>query len=153
MNLIISGRYIDIFLCQYMRNNKNKHSGGVSCSACNSIYIYRKTIEIINNTLKIEEKDLICPQKTSQRPPKSILETKVFFFASPQILGIPDFRLISCHYQSWSHSCRVKLRSSNEPPHDKNKKMPYAPSEDRSVWVSAQSNQSLCCLHEESLGP
>ena len=35
VDLIKSGRYIDIFLCQNMRNNKNKHSGGVSCSACN----------------------------------------------------------------------------------------------------------------------
>ena len=33
MDLIKSGRYIDIFLCQNMRNNKNKHNGGVSCSA------------------------------------------------------------------------------------------------------------------------
>ena len=23
-----------IFLCRNMRNNKNKHSGGISCSAC-----------------------------------------------------------------------------------------------------------------------
>ena len=43
MDLIRSGRYIDIFLCQNMYNNKKKYSGGVSCSACNAfimIYIY-----------------------------------------------------------------------------------------------------------------
>ena len=42
MNFIKSGRYIDIFLCQNMRNNKSKHSGEVSCSACNAFFIYRK---------------------------------------------------------------------------------------------------------------
>ena len=36
MDLFQSGSYIDIFLCQNMCNNKNKHSGGVSCSACNA---------------------------------------------------------------------------------------------------------------------
>ena len=36
MDLIKSGRYIDIFLRQNMCNNKNKHSGGVSCGACNA---------------------------------------------------------------------------------------------------------------------
>ena len=35
-----------------------------------------------------------------------------------------------------------------EPPHDKTNKMACAPSED-----SVQSDQSLCCPHEESLGP
>ena len=35
MDLIKSGRYIDIFLCQNMRN-KNKHRGGVSYHACNA---------------------------------------------------------------------------------------------------------------------
>ena len=33
VDLIKSGSYIDIFLCQKMCKNKNKHSGGVSCSA------------------------------------------------------------------------------------------------------------------------
>ena len=28
------------FLCQNMHNNKNKHSGGVSCSACNTFFLY-----------------------------------------------------------------------------------------------------------------
>ena len=36
MDLIKSGRYIDIFLYQNMHNNKNKQCGGVSCSACNA---------------------------------------------------------------------------------------------------------------------
>ena len=31
--------------------------------------------------------------------------------------------------------------------------MASAPSEDRSAWTSAQSDQSLRCPHEESLGP
>ena len=39
MDLIKSGSYIDIFLCQNMCNNKIKHSGRVSCSACNA-FIY-----------------------------------------------------------------------------------------------------------------
>ena len=35
-----SGRYIyfDMLLCQNMGNSKNKHSGGVSCSACSAIF-------------------------------------------------------------------------------------------------------------------
>ena len=33
-----SGRYMDIFSCQNMRNNKNKHSGRVSCSACDAFF-------------------------------------------------------------------------------------------------------------------
>ena len=60
-----------------MRNNKNKHSGRVSCRACNAIYIYRKTIKIIKNRRK---KSHMSPKDLSQRPPKSILETKDFFF-------------------------------------------------------------------------
>ena len=39
----------------------------------------------------------------------------------------------------------------NEPPHDKTNKMACAPGEDGSAWASAQSDQSLCCPHEESL--
>ena len=34
-----------------------------------------------------------------------------------------------------------------------NQQSEYAPSEDRSAWASAQSDQSLRCLHEESLSP
>ena len=38
--------YIDIFLCQNMHNNKNKHSGRVSCSACNAfISVYGPTAQ------------------------------------------------------------------------------------------------------------
>ena len=40
-----------------------------------------------------------------------------------------------------------------EPPHDRTNKMACAPSEDRSAWASAQSDQSFRCPHEESLGP
>ena len=38
VDLIKFGRYkyIDICLCQNISNNKNKHSGGISCSACNA---------------------------------------------------------------------------------------------------------------------
>ena len=44
--------------------------------------------------------------------------------------------------------------SSFEPPHDKTNKMTFAPSEDsESAWASAQSDQSLRCPHEETLGP
>ena len=42
------------------------------------------------------------------------------------------------------------VRPLFEPPHDKTNKMIYAPSEDRSAWASAQSDQSLRCPHEES---
>ena len=40
-NWIKSGSYIVYwyFLCQNMRNNKNKHSGEVSCCACNAFIL------------------------------------------------------------------------------------------------------------------
>ena len=41
----------------------------------------------------------------------------------------------------------------NEPLRDKTNKVAYAPSEDRSAWASAQSDQCLRCPHEESLDP
>ena len=44
----------------------------------------------------------------------------------------------------------------SEPPHDKTNKMACAPSEDSDQPGQpgpAQSDQSLCCPHEESLGP
>ena len=44
-------------------------------------------------------------------------------------------------------------RARNELPHDKTNKMTCAPSEDRSAWTSARSDQSLRCLHDERLGP
>ena len=41
-----------------------------------------------------------------------------------------------------------------EPPYDLTNKMTSAPSEDSdSVWTPAQSDQSLRCPHEETLGP
>ena len=41
-----------------------------------------------------------------------------------------------------------------ESEHDKTNKMTFAPQRRlRSTWTSAQSDQSLRCLHEESLGP
>ena len=42
------------------------------------------------------------------------------------------------------HTCNV---FENEPPHDKTNKMACAPTK------TDQSDQSLCCPHEESLGP
>ena len=42
----------------------------------------------------------------------------------------------------------------SEPPHDKTNKMAYVPSEDSDQpGHSPQSNQSLRCPHEDSLGP
>ena len=37
--LIKSGRYIDIFYAKTCDNNKNKHSGGVSCSIFNAFIL------------------------------------------------------------------------------------------------------------------
>ena len=37
--------------------------------------------------------------------------------------------------------------------HDKTNKMAVSPAKTRSVWASAQSDQSLRCPHEEALGP
>ena len=45
------------------------------------------------------------------------------------------------------------MQLTNELPHDKTNKMACAPSELRSALASAQSDQSLRCPHEESLGP
>ena len=39
-----------------------------------------------------------------------------------------------------------------EPPHDKTNKVSVRPAE-TDAWASAQSDQSLRCPHEESLGP
>ena len=47
----------------------------------------------------------------------------------------------------------IKNANSNEPPHDKTNKMASASTEDRSAWGSTQSDQSLRCPHEETLGP
>ena len=42
---------------------------------------------------------------------------------------------------------------SNEPKGSGELKMACAPREERSAWASAQSDLSLCCQDEESLGP
>ena len=47
----------------------------------------------------------------------------------------------------WSH------RSYCRYCRDRTNKMACAPSKDRSAWTSAQSDQNLCCPHEESLNP
>ena len=57
----------------------------------------------------------------------------------------------------------VPTKQKIEPLHDKTNKMACAPSEDSdqpghlpnliTAWASAQSDQSLRCQHEESLGP
>ena len=47
----------------------------------------------------------------------------------------------------------AKVNFTFEPPRDTTNKVACAPSVDRSAWASAQSDQSLRCPHEESLGP
>ena len=42
VDLIKPGNYIDIFNAKIMCNNKNKHNGGVSCSACNAFILIVK---------------------------------------------------------------------------------------------------------------
>ena len=71
-------------------------------------------------------------------------------------------RLI-CLSVVWNHCRQAVLASTQkqcfyidlffifEPWHDKTNKV--VQERLRSVWVSAQSDQSLCCPHEESLGP
>ena len=59
----------------------------------------------------------------------------------------------------WRISNCTKLKSlfswsgSFEPPYDKTNKMTCAQRRLRSAWPSAQSDQSLRCLHDETLGP
>ena len=48
--------------------------------------------------------------------------------------------------------CPPNLWIPNEPTHDKTNKMNFAPSKLSPAWASAQSDQSLCCLREETLG-
>ena len=50
--------------------------------------------------------------------------------------------------QKWS-SIRIIIWATSQ----QTSKMACVPSKDRSAWASAQSDQSLCCPHEESLGP
>ena len=40
----------------------------------------------------------------------------------------------------------------NEPPHDKTNSVVVRPAKTQ-IWACAQSDQSLCCPHEENLGP
>ena len=40
-----------------------------------------------------------------------------------------------------------------ESPHDKTNKMAVRPAKTQIIWPSAQSDQSLRCPHEESMGP
>ena len=87
MDLIKSGRYMynDILLCQNMHSNKNKHSGGVSCSACNAFidhtinysaenpllakYVPSSTINELGNN-KVNK--MTCgPRKDSKQPDQS----------------------------------------------------------------------------------
>ena len=52
MDLIKSGTYIDIFLLILLRNNKIKHSGGVSCSACTA-FIYQ--VILVSGCMSVED--------------------------------------------------------------------------------------------------
>ena len=47
----------------------------------------------------------------------------------------------------------ICFRTIFEPPHDKTKKCMCAQRRLISAWASTQSDQSLCCTQEESLGP
>ena len=53
----------------------------------------------------------------------------------------------------WMQYSMAKPHYSNEPPHDKTNKMMCAQRRLRSAWASAQSDHSLHCSHEETLGP
>ena len=49
---------------------------------------------------------------------------------------------------------RVQFKYIHEPPHDKTNKNGMCTQQRlTSAWASAQSDQSLHCPHEESLGP
>ena len=80
----------------------------------------------------------------------------------------PDVAKMENLMDQWCLDLKRNVLVSNirtfEPPHDKTNKMACAPSEDsdqpghlpsliRVAWASAQSDQSLRCPHEESLGP
>ena len=45
------------------------------------------------------------------------------------------------------------VASTFEPKDDKTNKMTCPSSDDRSAWASAQSDHSVRCPHEETLGP
>ena len=48
---------------------------------------------------------------------------------------------------------KVRKENLDEPRHDKTNKVPMPKLRLRSAWASAESDQSLCCPHEETLGP
>ena len=48
--------------------------------------------------------------------------------------------------------CTQWVYDKNEPRHDKTNKISVCPAKTRITWASAQSDQSLLCPHEESLG-
>ena len=59
---------------------------------------------------------------------------------------------LEIYVSSLEASKHMQTDMTPEPPHDKTNKMACAPRELRSVWATAKSDQSLCCVHEESLG-
>ena len=69
------------------------------------------------------------------------LPTDVQAEAIPMILGGGDVLMVS--------KANIKIESL----HDKTNNMTCAPSEDWSTWACAQSDQSLHCPLEETLGP
>ena len=50
MDLIKSSKYNDIIMPKH-RNNKNKHSGGVLCSACNAFILVCQNLAISDASL------------------------------------------------------------------------------------------------------
>ena len=69
-------------------------------------------------------------------------------------------RWLILSFQSLSFCCffnTIKLWADtdirNEPPHDKTKNVVVRPAKTQISLASAQSDQSLRCPHEESLGP
>ena len=59
------------------------------------------------------------------------------------------FDMMQFFLTTWIISLNLIFNALFEPPYDKTNKMACAPSED---WASTQSDQSLRCPHEESLG-
>ena len=49
--------------------------------------------------------------------------------------------------------CNCPAKKTFEPRHDKTNKGSVRPAKTQISWASAQSDQSLRCPHEESLGP
>ena len=60
----------------------------------------------------------------------------------------------------WAHQCpcyyspaQLIVAVTNEPLHDKTKKMTCSPSEDRSAWASTQSDHSALCTQRVAKDP